>query len=143
MNINKELLNKSDIESLLEPALLWQNPSPNSALKASDYPSGITTLDMSVYKYTIYAYKIFTSSTEILYKKVKYNADTSGNGATYLSEVMTVSGTANQYQMITREFNIMSATNIEFGSGRLINNGSTSANDNCGILVAIYGTNIL
>ena len=49
MNINKELLNKSDIESLLEPTLLWSNSNPNTSFGAQT----ITTLDMSKYKYIV------------------------------------------------------------------------------------------
>ena len=115
--------------------LLWENGSPNSS-----YSGNMTTLDMSKYENIIVAYKVEKTSSQIIYKKVKYNVDTTDHGSFYLSEIMTVSGQGGQYRMVTRALIITSPTTIDVGSGRIINNGSTYTSDDYAIPIAVYGS---
>jgi len=120
MNINKELLNKSDIESLLEPVLLWSG--------TATVATTLTTLDMSKYKYVVFGFVNATDGNIIQYRKVKYQLST-----------MVLDFIDDDNTTCHRQISITSPTTVDVGTGY----AGTSPNQNRCVLKELYGTNIL
>ncbi len=112
---------------LLEPTLLWSNPSPYL-----QFLSGDKTLDrgsMADYKTLIFEFRLGGSGNASLYAFAKYSLT---DNVFYMSTV------TNEYAA-TRSVSFTSATTLRFGSGY---QGNTANNNRC-VPIAIYGTNIL
>lgn len=122
-------------EKDIEPVLLWENPSPNNALASG----GITTGDMSKYKYIEIVYKYSVSSG---YSKCVFKAVYEASTTFFIS-----SANAQQYGelIVSRGFTFTNSTTLTADKGTKISIGSSSpADDNNKIVpIAIYGTNVL
>ena len=131
MKLNKNLLNKSDIESILEPTLLWENSSPSSSFNPSDYPNSRLTLSQNKNNFS--------------YLKILISLGAGNN----IFQIVTLENTSSSYSTTIsmgdgnvawgRTITFVDSTHIEFGNGV---NGSTT-NNNRIVFKAIYGTNIL
>jgi len=122
-------------EKDIEPVLLWENSSPNSAMASG----GITTGDMSKYKYIEIVYKYSATSA---YSKCVFKAVYEASTTFFIS-----SANAQQYGelIVSRGFTFTNSTTLTADKGTKISIGSSSpADDNNKIVpVAIYGTNVL
>lgn len=131
MNINKELLNKSDIESLLEPVLLWENPNPDSSFTSTGSSNPITVPNINNFKYLILGYKYwYDSNQSIFYIKIKNN-----RFGTFVGTAVS----SNEQLVLQREFEFTSNTSLYFKdcySNQQVDNQRL-------IPIVIYGTNIL
>jgi hypothetical protein len=132
MKLNKDLLNKSDIESILEPTLLWENSSPNSSYTATGVSNLITFNDtITKYAYIVIAFKLSSAQGNATqYMKAKVVV-----GDYYYLYIIDTMSTQNK----TRYFNLSSSTQGYFSDGY---EDTTGKNEKC-IPIAIYGTNIL
>ena len=112
----------------IEPVLLWENSSPNSAFASGN----ISIKDCSGFEFIIYGCKINNDGdSAIQYFKVR-NSTTASKA--YIS--MTSNDTQDLYH---RRFTLTNSTTIAVDSGY---KNATSNNNAC-IPVAIYGTNVL
>ena len=123
---NGKTLHQKDIE----PTLLWQNGSPNSAFEGQT----VTTADMSGFKYLAFEYKVHTSNSISSVHKVKMLS--SGSVPEF---ILTTSSQSNS-KTWSRIINVASSTSITIGDDYI----GAGATDNQYIIpVAIYGTDIL
>lgn len=128
---NGEIVHKADIE----PVLLWENSSPDSAMASG----GITTQDMSKYKYIeiVYKYSATSAYSKCVFKTV-YEASTT---------FFISSANAQQYGelIVSRGFTFTNSTTLTADKGTKISIGSSSPTDDNNKIVplAIYGTNVL
>lgn len=115
--------------------LLWENGNPNSAMASG----GITTGDMSKYKYIEIVYKYSATSG---YSKCVFKTAYEVSTTFFIS-----SANAQQYGelIVSRGFTFTNSTTLTIDKGTKISMGSSSPTDdnNKIVPVAIYGSNVL
>ena len=126
MKLNKNLLNKSDIESILEPTLLWENSSPNSSFSGG---TNAITLNQSVsnFKYIAIEY-VAKIGLYLMSETRKYRVESNNTGFTLF-----------YYKDWYRDFAL---TDNGITVGHATNN-SSNTDDDWLVPRRIYGTNIL
>jgi len=116
--------------------LLWENANPNTAF-AGNSSNPIPISNIYDFKYYIVKFKKYRASSDVEYAIFSTSSHD-------WCQMMTFWWTSNVMLIVGREVVLVNnTTNIVFGDGRYINNGSSgTGNDYC-IPLAIYGTNSL